>query len=470
MKKSILSLNLLWAAIASGTFFAGSLWRGEHPGGTASNNRATVAQPGTSGPLGNRSAKPATAEEAEINAFLDRFGLNGGPPLSADMMGRAISEAIRETDPIKSQLLFGRLMAALTPENAAAAMAMIRENAVGFESMRYMSMFAYAWGGVDPAAAMEALAGSGERGDRGGRMGQGTALTGWAAKDPTAAMAWMESFEGGNKEDLTQSLISGLAKSDLAAAQKYAGALEDKDERSRASQTLAREMIRSGGVDKAAAWLATLTDPSMKAGAFDSVAQQMMRSDPEQAADFIRKNAAEDFARGAAASMAENLSRRDVQQGLAFAASLPDQAQARAYGEVINQWMERNDGAETVQASEYVNNMPPGPARDAGASIIAREVAREDPAASIAWAATISDAAHREEALVQAGRRYLRTDPQAGAAWLAQSGLSAEAQQQITAPREERRGPPDGAGGPPFQRGGGFPGGGRREGGGGRGR
>jgi hypothetical protein len=60
--------------------------------------------------------------------------------------------------------------------------------------------------------------------------------------------------------------------------------------------------------------------------------------------------------------------------------------------------------------------------------------------------------------MVEVGRRYLRSDPVNGAAWLAQSGLSPEAQQQISAPREERnwRG---GGGGPPA---GGPQGGGRR--------
>lgn len=470
MKKPVLLLNLLWIGIASGTFYAGTVWReGQADGAASASNRAQNLVASSPPGSGRPSARaPGTPADADIEDFLDLHGLKEGVPLSAEAMSKAVSDALRETDPIKSQMLFGRLMSALTPENAQAALAMIRENTGGFESMRFMGMLAYAWGGVDPKGAMEQLGQTGERGDRGARMTQGTALSGWAGKDPAAAIAWLDAYKGEDKEGLTQSLISGLAKSDLTAAQKYASALENKDERARASQTLAREMIRAGGVDKATAWLATLTDPSMKSGAFDSVAQQLMRSDPEQAAAFIRQNATEDFARGAAASMASNLSRKDVQQGLAFAASLPAEAQSRAYGEVINQWMERNDGAETVQASEYVNNMPAGPARDAGAAIIAREVAREDPAASIAWAGTISDAAQREQALVQAGRRYLRTDPQAGAAWLAQSGLSAEAQQQITAPREERRGPPEGAGNAPaggLQRGG-FPGGGR----GGRGR
>jgi hypothetical protein len=92
--------------------------------------------------------------------------------------------------------------------------------------------------------------------------------------------------------------------------------------------------------------------------------------------------------------------------------------------------------------------MPAGENRDAAASVIARRMAGEDPAAAIAWASSIGGAEQRQEAMIDVGRRYLQSDPVNGAAWLAQSGLSPEAQNQVTAPREERnwRG---GGGGPP---------------------
>ena len=480
MKKSILALNLLWISIAAGTFYAGSVWREGQSAGSSGNQRnpSTAGSDKFGATSPNTKARPqANQAEAEVDEFVERYGLNSIKPLSKEMMGKAIIEALRETDPVKSQMLFARLMSSLTAENASAALAMIRENVGGFESRRYMGMLAYAWGGVDAKSAMEQL---GERGDREGRFSQGTALAGWAGKDPQAAMAWLDAYKGEDKEGLTQSLIGGLAKTDIDAAMKYAGALENKDERSRAAQTLAREMIRTGGVDKATAWLTTLTDPSMKAGAFESVADQLRRSDPEQAAEFIRKNSGEEFARNTASQLAAEFSRKDMQKGLDFAASLTGKAQSDAYAQIINQWMDKDDGAEVDKASAYVNQMTKGPARDAAAAMISRQVSREDPAASIAWASSITDPAAREESLVSAARRYMRADPQAGAAWLAQSGLSPEAQQQVTAPREERGGPPgaDGQprGGPPG--GGGFPGGGRRGGfgcggnggGGGRGR
>ena len=72
-------------------------------------------------------------------------------------------------------------------------------------------------------------------------------------------------------------------------------------------------------------------------------------------------------ARGAVGSVADSMARKDVKQGLEFANSLTGKAQARAIGSVVNQWLDQNDGANTLEASKYVESLPPGENRDAGA-------------------------------------------------------------------------------------------------------
>lgn len=468
MKKPALLLNLLWAAIAGGTFYAGTVWQNHGRAAAGSSNAVRVVSapeplkmPG--GPSSMVKAGTVSRDD-DVLDFFKRYGLDSGAPLSAEVMTQAVSEALRETNPIKSQMLFARLMEELTPENASAAMAMLKSNTNGWDSMRYMSMLTYAWGGVDPKAAMEAL---GKEENREARMGQTTALSGWAAKDPQGAIAWLDSFEGENKAWMAQSLISGLAKSDFEGAMKYANALEDDGEKRRAAETLARELIRSGGVEKANEWFSSLADSNMKDGAFSTLTDQLRRVDPEKAAEFIKQHAGQEYARDSVAGLAEQLSRKDVQEGLKFASSLAaGPNQARAFAEVVGTWLNQNEGADSVQASEYVTKMPAGENRDAASSMIARRMVGEDPAAAIAWANAIGNAEERQDVLVDVGRRYLRMDPVNGAAWLAQSGLSAEAQQEVTAPREDRgwRGGPGGggpgAGGPPGGGRGGFGGGG----------
>jgi hypothetical protein len=460
--KTPVILNLVWAGVAGAAFYTGMKYNSSDNAKNPGQKNLSVMSSPAAGTGGGKLVNPLmVSKDNSVIDFFKQYGLDTGVPLTPDKMKEAMLTAIREGDPVKSQMMFARLMEELNAENAPAALAMIRENVGGFDSMRYMGMLAYKWGEVDPTAAMKELA---KGDDRGGRFTQGFVLTGWAAKDPQAAIAWLAAYEGDPREKgmMTNLLVNGLARSSPEDAMKYAANIKDDGERARAAESIAREIIRAGGAEKATAWLNGITDPEMKRGAFQTVSDQLLRSDPAKAAEFIKQYASEDYARGAVANLANSLAKKDLQQGLTFAEGLTGEAQAKAYGSVISEWLDKDKGAGAADAAKYVESMAAGPNKDAGARELAQQAMRQDPATAIAWASSIQDPATREESLIDVGRRYLRQDPAAGAAWLASSGLSAEAQQKVTAPRDFG-GPGGGFGG------GGFPGGGRGNYGGGGG-
>lgn len=434
--KTPLVLNLVWAGVAGAAFYTGMKFTGSDDAKSAGSKSLSTMNAPLAGSGGSKMVSPQlVSRDASVLQFFKEYGLDTGTPLTADKMKEAMLLAIRESDPVKSQLMFARLMEELTPENAPAALAMIRENVGGgMEGMRYMGMLAYKWGEVDPTTAMAELS-KGE--DRGGRMGQTLALSGWAAKDPKAAMAWLQAFDGDDREKewMGMSLVNGLAKSSPEEAMKYALSMKDEGSRARAAETIAREMIRAGGTEKATAWLASITDPDMKRGAFQTVSEQLLRSDPAKAAEYIKQHAGEDYAKGAVASLANSLARKDVNQALEFAGGLTGESQARAYGSIFNQWLDKDRGAGAADVAKYVEGMPAGPAKDAGARQLAEQAMRQDPTTAIAWASSIQDPETRQDTLVDAARRYMMRDPQGAAAWLAQSGLSAEDQQRVTNPQ-----------------------------------
>ncbi len=455
--KTPLILNLVWAGVAGAAFYTGYKLNTAGDSENAQTKPRAVAGSVGSSIVGNGSKNVSplmVSKSSEVLDFYKRYGLDTGVVLTPEKMKEAMLEAIRESDPVKSQLMFARLMEELSAENAPAALAMIRANVGGFESMRYMGMLAYKWGEVDPLNAMKELAKGGD--DRGGRMSQNVVLTGWAATDPAGATAWLNAYEGDGKDWLAMSLINGLAKTDIDGAMKFASAIKDDGERGRAAETIAREMIRAGGTEKATAWLNSLTDPEMKKGAFQTLAEQVMRGDQAKAIEFVKAFAGEDYASGAVRNLAESVARKDVKEGLALANSLTGKAQAQAVGQVVNEWLNQKDGAGATDAVKYVDALPQGVTRDAGARAIAREFVREDPAGAIVWANSIQDAKEREDTLVDVARRYMRDDQAAATAWLATSGLSEEAQKQVTTPQ---RG--DWGGGRGGFGGGGPPGGGR---------
>lgn len=459
--KTPLILNLAWAGVAGAAFYAGWSMRQQPEAGAPVTKSGAAVASNTIGPAGGKGINPVlVSKDSTVLEFYRQFGLDSGKPLTPEKMKEAMLMAIRETDPVKSQLMFARLMEELTPENAPTILATIRENVGGFESMRFTGMLAYKWGEADPLKAMEEL---GKGGGRDAGMSKNFALTGWAAKDPDGALKWLESYEGEDKGWMSMSLVNGLARADIDKATSYAMSIKDEGEKSRAAESIAREMVRSGGTEKATAWLASLTDGDMKKGAFQTVAEQIMRSDPAKAAEFVKAHANEDYASRSIGDVAQNLARKDVKQALDFANGLTGKAQARATGETVKEWMRSNEGAQSEAASTYVTTLPAGDTRDAGAAAVAREIVRDDPASALQWVGSIANAESRTDATIDVARQWMREDRDAATQWLSTSGLTEEQQQQVAQP-----GRPDWGGG-------GFPGGfnrggGRGPGGGGRGR
>ena len=420
-------LHLTWLAVAAGAFYAGSAMMGESTPVVAAGTRAPGVVTGptvTAAELAGSVKASAISRDVSITDFLSRYELGSGKPLSAERMRQAMGEALRETDPVKSTMLFARLLEELTPENAAESMATLRESISGFEMMRYMPLLAYQWGKVDSKTAFAELD---KQDGRMSMMGKPIILAGLASKDPAAAQAWLAAQKDlPGKEFYAQAIINGLAKSDVSAALAYASKQEKAEDRARSAQTIADEKIKSG-VDGAAAWAATLTDPDMKRGAMQTIANQMARTDVTKAAEYVKQFANDPTASGAIEDVVQRMARQDPQAGLRFAGEIAGPNQAVAYRQSIQAWT-RND---SEAASKYVNQMPAGANRDASASALATSISRDDPASAIVWTKSIVDPKVQETTLIEVASDFRRTDLEGYTAWLPTSGLSVEAQQQV---------------------------------------
>lgn len=437
-------LHVSWLAVAAGAFYAGSvLQKPASNESTGSRSLSIATGPGLTAAERAGSVKSsAISRDASITDFLSRYELGTGKPLTPERMRQAMTEALRETDPVKSTMLFARLLEEMTPENAAESMATLRESISGFEMMRYMPLLAYQWGTVDSKTAFAELD---KQDGRMSMMGKPIILAGLASKDPAAAQAWLaEQKDLPGKEWYTQSIINGLTKSDIKAAVEYASKQEKAEDRARSAETIAQAKIKEG-IESAGAWASSLTDPEMKKGAMQTVANQMARTDVNKAGEYVKQYANEEWASGAIGDVTERMARTNPQDALKFAESLSGTNQPVAYRESIQAWTRSDSEA----ASKYVNAMPVGANRDASASALAGSISRDDPTSAITWAGSIADPKVRETTLVEVARDYRRADPEGYNTWLPASGLSAEAQQQIN----ER-------GGRDWRGGGGFPGGG----------
>ncbi len=440
-------LHLTWLAVAAGAFYAGSILKKEASTTTADGRplNLTTVTATTAAERASSVKSSAISRDASIADFLSRYELGSGKALTPEKMRQAMSEALRETDPVKSTMLFARLLEEMTPENAAESMTTLRESISGFEMMRYMPLLAYQWGTVDSKTAFAELD---KQDGRMGMMGKPIILAGLASKDPAAAQAWLaEQKELPGREFYTQSIINGLAKSDLNAAVEYAAKQEKAEDRSRSAQTIAEEKIKAG-IDGAATWASSLTDPDMKKGAMQTIANQMARTDVAKAAEYVREFANDPSASGAIGDVVSRMARANPADALKYSEGLTGANQPVAFRESIQAWTRSDSEA----ASKYVNQMTPGPNRDASASALAGSISREDPASAIAWTDSIADPTVRQTTLIEVARDYRRSDPEGYNAWVPSSGLSAEALQQVNergGGREWRGGGGFGGGGPP---------------------
>lgn len=435
MKRSIVLLNGSWFLVAAGTFALGinlskdsSQSSGEVAGPSASSANSTILGGDTKDGSSNALAVPK-----ELAALLDsQASWVTMEKLSSFAMGRAVEDLILETDPVKRNFQFSLLMQKLSPENAEAAFTTMREKSTGWDMRRNLGLLAYAWGTVDAPKAIEKF---NEMSGREGGWMKGSVVSGWASKDASAAIAWVEGIE--SKEErggYTWGLISGLSQTDIGQATNYISKMEDSGQRNRYIGMVAEQKLKEG-VPSATAWVESLDDNGMKAGALDNVARNYANRDLAAATNWVEQFAATEYGDRAVSEVAESYAEKEPVPAADWAEQLPDgKARNDAFSEVFKEWARK----DATSASERLAAMSDSPAKDNAVSALTREIAKDDPEGAIAWAETIQDEEMRVASLIRGGQGLYRQDPDSALAW-AEEALPADQVDKIKRSENERR-------------------------------
>ena len=193
-----------------------------------------------------------------------------------------------------------------------------------------------------------------------------TVLGAWAARDPAAAAAHVETEAGG----------LGLSPTDaIAGAGVIAG-------------------IWARLAPKAAAeWAAALPD-DLQEEALPAAIGGMAAADPLAAKLFFEGLPGEDARARAVAPLAAQWARTDPSAASVWAGNLSTpEEQAAALAGLTTTWMQRDPGT----ASQWVKNLETGAGKDAAiAALVTAKSIRNDPEAALAWARTISDSDVRD--------------------------------------------------------------------------
>ena len=367
-----------------------------------------------------------------------------------------VSQFLGERDPLVANQLFAELILSMDASSAQGIFEELRKRR-GDGSEAQMTLFLRAWGQLDGASAMKAIEGMSRDPRRQAQAGI-AAITGWASTDPEGAKAHLEGIENGMvKGVLAQGIVNGLASSDPDAATDFVLEL-DQAQRSAAANSSAEEGERQWwdrgrayafdrqldtiataqialGMPNATAWAENLPEGTIKASAFDRIADRFASEDPAAAAEWVRSHADQEYAERAVREVAEELGREDPEQAVRWVADLPDATQSRA----ISQSMERWTREDPVAAGSFLQDMAPSESRDAAVKSYANELDGSDPQMAAEWAGSIANDQMRSETLNGVARSWIRRDPEGARAWLPGSGLSGDQQERILRDADRRQ-------------------------------
>lgn len=413
-------VHLGWSMAAIAAFYTGFQMAGQSAaGGNGSKNPRLGAGPSLPLMPGQRDPRgePGGGESAIDGPLVTLFGAYNPQRGSLKVLAQ---QAVTDPSPITRRLAFAHLLERMTADNALE----IRDQLVTLKpDEQTWEAFNYAWGALAGREAFD-FARQSEEADL------GATLMGWAAADPRAALAAMDSLPSeleGQRAQLEQNLVAGIADHDLALATQVALDFSNSTpgQTNRLMRTVANEALRTGGTESASLWVRSLPDGDAKGAAMRRVSETYVREDPAAAAAWAETFADKAYASSAIGEIGEEWAETDAAAAVAWVETLPEGgAQNRGFSEVLGEWEDRDPRA----ASEYLMAMEPSPQRDAAVAGFASGYAWQDPQAASAWAQDIRDPQIRERALMRVGYAYHRRDPETARVWLQGSGLTPDQQ------------------------------------------
>ncbi|MDQ3621384.1 MAG: hypothetical protein M3463_02705 [Verrucomicrobiota bacterium] len=273
-----------------------------------------------------------------------------------------------------------------------------------------------------------------------------SAISNWANRDPQAALTYVRTLPLSEQNRHIQSVISGLARRDIAEARRVLEEMPEGRARSSALNALMSAWI---GEDANAAmtYAKSLPEGTARVSAISQVAQQVSerdhmaalelaqllpagsqrrsvmyqvasrwgRSDPKAAAEYFLQNPTGDDAYDSPLqSIAQSWASSNPRELLEWGRALPDEKQRNAIVSQAISGLARND--PTTAARELAQMS--GPAQGNAAGNLASTWANHDPAAAASWAASLPEGEARTRAFSSLVNQWADIELPAATQWL----------------------------------------------------
>ena len=332
---------------------------------------------------------------------------------SWDVLSEEMSRIIKNGDPLARVQAWLDFVNTLDRDQFASVVAEFREKGFPRENMAEYEMLLTAWAKVDPLTALDYATSNIEH-----PFPRDTILATWAASDPQGAIAWARTnHEGDGANGLMVGVIRGLASSDPALASQLMTEMPFSRERGDALAAILPHMLEQG-TDAAKSWVTSLTDERLRDGATRRLADELMRTDPADAAKWLAANPGEESGRGiddAVTRWADT----DPGAAIAFYDSMPaGDMRSDALRGLTNQMATKDPQAAAAFLEQHV-----GDANDRVYQQFVWHSFREEPQLAADYIGRIEDGRQRDRMYRRMLDGWMRRDFDAATQWMTQTDL-----------------------------------------------
>lgn len=399
--------------------------------------RRSTAAPGGSGTSAARGARVKSAKEAmalpgqnnRLQALMDYYA--GLDPSQFEAEAKKL-----ENLPWSERIMVGYLLFARWGEEDPTT-AMAYTKTMGFAGMFVRGTVMQSWAAKYPQDAATYYTQNPAEfrmgGMMGGRRGRGAPTTAetiaaeWARQDSAGAMKWAQSLEGNDQRDAIRGVVTEAAKEDPSRAAAMLATISDPDTKVDAQRAIAHEWGKQDW-SEAKAWIATLPADD-QTGATARALRGLADTDPKQAAANITALPEGQQRDRTAARIAGQWSQDDPSGAATWLMeSGTAEAQEEGIGRVVTSWV----GKDAEAAYQFVNGQPAGEVRDKAASSYVMANQGGDVQQNLKLAESIGNERSRSWAVGMTAANWARTDKEAATKYVETTdALGPEAKERV---------------------------------------
>lgn len=417
MKAPTLTSAAACILIGVGGFIAGRISSPHHPENQQDerNRNAAGSHESFDAPADSSNPNPKRPSRYASRRDQERSSLKPEP------LDR-LSSILRSEDPLERSRDLLAYISRLGPGDFESAIAHFRSLGITENRLGEYAQLLSAWAKVDPLGAL-AYAKANTRSP----FATNTILTAWAVSNPEAAIQWAKAnHEGAGANPYYAGIIRALAATDPIRAEQLLTSMPRSIERGEALDAIMPHIL-SQGAEATRAWIASLTDDSLRNGAMMRSAEQLAASDPAGTAAWLIANPSEATQRRMD-DVYRVWARQNPQEAIAAFGLMPaGENRSNALRGIVNSMAIQDPNAAVAMLDQYPNDVT-----DRAVQSIVWHSFGSDPALAVSQISRIADPQERNRTYERMLQEWQERDPSAAQQWMKTNPLPQEVLNELT--------------------------------------